>query len=195
MKNIKFGKKQIILSALILSLGAAVYLNWKFASPREFVPEDSATSTKELGQAQFVNNTVDNAKPEKNNDLSQKNKEDATKDSEYFTKTRAERKKARNEATESIREILDDVKSSDAVKAEAVKKATEIAQKIEEEANIESLVKAKGFKDCIAFIQNDECSVVVNGQGLTEALATQIKDIVCSQGKIAIDKVKIIESA
>ena len=194
MKNIKFGKRQIILSALILSLGAAVYLNWKFASPREFAPENTATSTKELGQAQFVNNTVDGNKVETNSDLEQKDKDDPQK-SEYFEKTRAERKKARNEATENIKEILDDVKSSETVKAEAVKKASEIAQKIEEEANIEGLVRAKGFKECIAFIQNDECSVVVGGQNLTEALATQIKDIVCSQGKISIDKIKIIESA
>lgn len=194
MKNIKFGKRQIILSALVLSLAAAVYLNWKFASPREFAPENTATSTKELGQAQFVNNTVDGNKVETNSDLEQKDKDDPQK-SEYFEKTRAERKKARNEATENIKEILDDVKSSDTVKAEAVKKASEIAQKIEEEANIEGLVRAKGFKECIAFIQNDECSVVVGGQNLTEALATQIKDIVCSQGKISIDKIKIIESA
>ncbi len=194
MKNIKFGKRQIILSALILSLGAAVYLNWKFASPREFAPENTATSTKELGQAQFVNNTVEGNKTETDNKLGQKDKDDPQK-SEYFEKTRAERKKARNEATENIKEILDDVKSSETVKAEAVKKASEIAQKIEEEANIEGLVRAKGFKECIAFIQNDECSVVVGGQNLTEALATQIKDIVCSQGKISIDKIKIIESA
>ena len=194
MKNIKFGKRQIILSALILSLGAAVYLNWKFASPREFAPENTATSTKELGQAQFVNNTVEGNKTETDNKLGQKDK-DVTQKSEYFEKTRAERKKARNEATENIKEILDDVKSSETVKAEAVKKASEIAQKIEEEANIEGLVRAKGFKECIAFIQNDECSVVVGGQNLTEALATQIKDIVCSQGKISIDKIKIIESA
>ena len=145
-------------------------------------------------QLLLKNNTVEGNKTETDNKLGQKDK-DVTQKSEYFEKTRAERKKARNEATENIKEILDDVKSSETVKAEAVKKASEIAQKIEEEANIEGLVRAKGFKECIAFIQNDECSVVVGGQNLTEALATQIKDIVCSQGKISIDKIKIIESA
>lgn len=192
MKTVKFKRKQIILLALVLALGSAIYLNWRFACPREFAPENTATSTKELGQAQFVSNTVGGAKTEKNSENEQKNNKD-TKNQDYFNKTRAERKKARDEATENIKEILEDVKSTQETKAEAVKKATEIAQKIEEEANIEGLIKAKGFKDCLAFIQNDECSVVIGGQKLTESLATQIKDIVCSQGKIAVDKVKIVE--
>lgn len=192
MKNIKLGRKQIILLALVLALGSAIYLNWKFAYPREFAPNDTATSTKELGQAQFVSNTVDGAKTEESNKNEQKNSTN-TKNQDYFNKTKAERKKARDEATENIKEILEDVKSTQETKSEAVKKATEIAQKIEEEANIEGLVKAKGFEECLAFIQNDECSVVIKGQKLTETLATQIKDIVCSQGKISVDKVKIIE--
>ena len=199
MKNIKAGKRQIILAALVLALGSAVYLNWRFSSPNDFIAETSTTSTKELGQAQFVNNTVENAQVETNeekNENTENNEGDGTveKNSAYFEKTKFERQKAREEAIKNIKDIIEDEKSSEETKKEAVKQAALIAQKIEEEANIVALVKAKGFEQCLAFIQNDECTIVVGGQPLTELLATQIKDIACSQGKIAVDKIKILEA-
>ena len=55
-----FGKKQLILSALVLALGTAVYLNWQFSSGQDLIDENSIISTKELGEALFVNNTPSN---------------------------------------------------------------------------------------------------------------------------------------
>ena len=121
-----------------------------------------------------------------------KTPEPEEKDS-YFTKTKAERQKARDEATETIKEILENVQSSQETKNEAIKQATKIAQRIEDEANIEALVRAKGFKECLAFTKDDECTIAVSGQALSEVLATQIKDIACSYGRISVDKVKILE--
>ena len=58
-------KRHIILAALVLSLATAVYLNWQFSSNKELTSTDSIMSTKELGQAQFVNNSQKcEAKPE-----------------------------------------------------------------------------------------------------------------------------------
>ena len=199
VKYIKSAKRQIILAALVLALGSAVYLNWRFMSPKEILEETSSSSTKELGQAQFVSNTINNSDDNmKNSDVEKPEKEMANKENDSlgdtFHKIREERQKARDEATDTLKDIIENVQSSQEIKSEAVKKASEMAQRIEEEANIEALVKAKGFERCLVFIQNDECSVVVSGQPLTEILATQIKDIACGQGKIAVDKIKIIES-
>ena len=52
-----FRKKQVILAALVLALGTAVYLNWQFSSNQDLIADNSIMSTKELGEAQFVNNT------------------------------------------------------------------------------------------------------------------------------------------
>ena len=175
-----------------MSLGAAVYLNWRFSSPSEFFTENSTISTKELGKAQFVNNTVENAQNEEDDEKKQENNS-LEKNSDYFRTTELERQKSRENALKTIKNIIENEQASQETKTEAVKQATAIAQRIEEEANIVGLVKAKGFQQCLAFIQNDECTIVVGGQPLTEILATQIKDIACSQGKIAVDKVKILE--
>lgn len=184
-----FRKKQVILAALVLALGTAVYLNWQFSSNQDLIADNSIMSTKELGEAQFVNNTPT---PEESGDK----KEDEPKNSsEYFSKAKTSRQKARDEATDMIKEILEDSKSSEQAKSEAIKQASEVAKNIEQEANIESLIKAKGITDCLAFIQNDECSVVVGGgEALNENLAVAIKDIIAGQGGISPDKIKIVEA-
>lgn len=184
-----FGKRQLILAALVLALGTAVYLNWQFSSNKDLMDENSITSTKELGEAQFVNNTPSEEPKEEKKDEEPKNS------SEYFSKAKSTRQKARDEATEMIKEILEDAKSSDESKKEAIEKASEVAKHIEQEANIENLIKAKGVTDCLAFIQNEECSVVVGtGEALNENLAVAIKDIISGQGGISPDKIKIVEA-
>ncbi len=188
-----FGKKQLILSALVLALGTAVYLNWQFSSGQDFIDDNSIISTKELGEALFVSNTPSSEDgKEKNNEKKEEKPQNA---SEYFSKAKSARKKARDEATEMIKEVLEDSKASEEAKAEAIKQASEVAKHIEQEANIESLIKAKGVADCLAFIQNEECSVVVGGgEALNENLAVAIKDIIAGQGGISPDKIKIVEA-
>ena len=188
-----FRKKQVILAALVLALGTAVYLNWQFSSNQDLIADNSIMSTKELGEAQFVNNTPT---PEESGDKKEDKKEDEPQNSsEYFSKAKTTRQKARDEATDMIKEILEDAKSSEQAKSEAIKQASEVAKNIEQEANIESLIKAKGITDCLAFIQNVECSVVVGGgEALNENLAVAIKDIIAGQGGISPDKIKIVEA-
>ena len=90
--------------------------------------------------------------------------------------------------------MLKSADKDDKAKKEAVEKAAEIAKNIEQETNVENLIKAKGFKDCVAFIQNGECSVVVQTDGLLDSEAITIKDIVQGQSGIGYEKIKIVES-
>ncbi len=51
-----FGKRQLLVGALVVALGAAVYLNWQFSAVQpEPVTETAASDTKELGQTVYVN--------------------------------------------------------------------------------------------------------------------------------------------
>ena len=67
--------------------------------------------------------------------------------------------------------------ASDDAKKEALNQAAVIAQNMEQENNVENLIKAKGFADCVAFIQNGECSVVVASEGLLDSEAITIKAV------------------
>jgi stage III sporulation protein AH len=68
-----------------------------------------------------------------------------------------------------------------------------LADAMEAEANIETLVLAKGFAQCVAVINGEACSVVVSSEGeLQPAQISQINEIVYEQSGIQPVNVKII---
>ena len=111
-----------------------------------------------------------------------------------FTQARLSRQQARDEAVELLEGIIKDAESSDEAKKEAVAQSAEIAQNVLRENNIENLVKAKGYSDCVAVIQNGECSVIVSGKLQNESDAVVIQDIVAGQTDFSPEKIKIVES-
>ena len=71
-----------------------------------------------------------------------------------------------------------------------------MAENAVKEARIESLVVAKGYKDCVAFINDDGVNVIVQKteQGLQETDVAKIRDIVLSETDATADTIKIIET-
>lgn len=198
----KFAKRQLIIGALVVALGAAVYLNWQFSSQDKLVNEASASASdteKEIGEAKYVNTKAPSEKDSTSSDNSSKksNAESTAAEGktaeEYFADQQLKRKQVQDEEVDLLKEIMEDASKSDAAKAEAVKQAAEIAGRIEQQNNIEGLIKAKGFNNCIAFIQNGECSIVIEKGKVTDASAITIKDIVHGQSGIDFEKIKIAE--
>lgn len=175
MKN-WFGKKQIVLGALVLALGAAVYLNYSLAGDGIAVQTgtDKTTTTTSgtadhLGDSQFVGNTT----------------------GDYFAIARKSRSKAREEALDILEDVLLDKSTDDETLAASMAQVTAIAQAVAQEDKIENLVKAKGFLDCIAYIEGENCSVVVKGEALSDEETVQILEIVTSQSTVSAKNVTI----
>ena len=202
----KFGKRQLVLAALVVALGAAVYLNWQFSDNSDLLAANTTVeSGKELGEAEFVNNNTASSLTSSTEENTSSSPADGDSSSssasnisssaeQYFAQAKVSRQQARDDAVDSLKEIIDSVQSSESAKAEAVKQAAEIAKNIEQESNIENLIKAKGFAECLAFLQNGECSVVVSSTGLLDNESITIKDIVAGQSGISYDKIKIVEA-
>ena len=191
-----FGKRQLVLAALVVALGAAVYLNWQFSDNRDLLATNTVTSSqKELGEAQYVNNSVSGGDSSDTSSMQDDVSSGVSSSaSGYFANARLTREKSRDEAADLIKDILQGVDASDDAKKDALNQAAAIAQNMEQENNVENLIKAKGFADCVAFIQNGECSVVVASEGLLDSEAITIKDIVAGQTGISFDKIKIVEA-
>ncbi|MEE0265445.1 MAG: SpoIIIAH-like family protein [Acutalibacteraceae bacterium] len=197
----KLGKRQLILTGLVLTLGAAVYLNWQFSSNTDLLTGASPiTVSKELGEAEFVNTSSDKKAGTSSSKKSDSKPDEATastkskasqSSNEFFAKAKLNREETQDKIAEMTKEVLNAAEESDAAKTEAVTQAALLATTLEQQSNIESLVLAKGFQDCLAFIQNDECSIVVKDSSFTDEKALIIKDIVTGQTGIAIDKIKI----
>ena len=202
-----FGKRQLMVGALVVALGAAVYLNWQFSGtkPEEVTETAQTSSTKQLGQTVYVNTEVSGEtrqESSKSDATANKTKKDEASDAkevaalntdtnDYFSSERKKRTQAHEEALKSLQDIVQSGVSSDAAREEAVKALEKLSSAIKSETGIEAEVRTKGFKDCIALINNDSCTVIVPSQGLNDASAITIKDIVNRQSGVAFDKITV----
>ncbi len=178
-----FGKKQVLLAVLVVALGVAVYLNYYFANNSPSIDTNaSLTSSKNLGDAQYVDaSNVVGTQPTT-----------AASSSDYFVQAKLNRQTARQEALDIISEAINNVKATEETQKEALEKAAAIAAHVEQESKIESLIKAKGFADCVVYIEDDNCHVVVQSEELTPAQALQITDIITAQSDIVAQKINIV---
>lgn len=183
----KFGKKQLVLASLVLALGAAVYLNWQFAGTNRLPVGDSTSETSQLGAAQLVNN----AYVETVTDDLEPSSSAETASADVLSQARMDRQNSRDEALELLDSVLNSVESDSAAKQQAVDQASAIAQNILDESNVESLLEAKGYSDCVAYISPEECSVVIAGT-VEEADTLIVQEIVMEQTGLTADKIKII---
>lgn len=187
------GKKNWILAGLILALGTAVFLNWQFAPKEDYMdPADTPSIYMDdnLGDAHFVDTT-----PQAPEDLETGVRQTGTS-GEAFAQARASRAAARSEALDTLQNIIDNASLDSAQKTAAVEQAAVIAKRIEAEAAIETLVKAKGFSDCVAVISDTQVNVIIpaSSDGVTPTTIAVIKDIVIGQIEISPSSIKIIEA-
>ncbi len=171
-----FGKKQLTLAVMAIALCGAVWLNMEYSAGSGIKDETEPTASY-LGQAQYVNGSVENA--EKDN-------------TDYFEKIRKERNEKRSEAIDELEDTIADAKIGNDVKKSAVDKLAELTARMDTEASIEALLKAKGFKDVLAVIGDNDINITVKTEKLVESETLQIQDIAVSQSGFSLEKVKII---
>lgn len=212
------GKKQIILSCLTLMLAAAVYVNYVITKDSV---DTAPISTSELkgnvsyGDTEFVNAaSSDSSKKDKTDEKQKENAEKKNKDSsskeknaediptektegqsaeEYFAQARLERTASRDESVATLQSVMgsgdrtDDELITDAIAA------VETSKLIENESNIESIVKSMGYSDCIVYLDSDSAKVVVRTDGLDPAQAAAIKDVILGEITIPAENIRLFE--
>ncbi len=172
----KIGKRNIIIACAVLLIGAAVLMNWIL-----FAGADKNSGYD--GYDQPSGSISDNAGDQNN----------ATDVNAYFSATQVSRQRARDEALEVLQSVVENADSTEAMKNEALAEIAVIAAEIQKEANIESLITAKGFEACVAVINKDTASIVVKADDLQPAQIAQINAIVYEQAGIVPSGVTIIK--
>ncbi|MEG1999967.1 MAG: SpoIIIAH-like family protein [Evtepia sp.] len=188
----KLWKRNSIVVAIVLFVCAAVYLNWSYAQEAEM--------GKNLGEAALVGAKSDD--PEVKNGNEKKEgaevppKDTTTTESGYFSSARLNRQQARDSALSLLQEAAKDEKATVQSIEEANTAIQTMADYTVTEAQIENLVTAKGYQNCVAFLSDNSISVVVSAveNGITDADAAKIGEIVMEQTGLAANQVKIIES-
>ena len=171
----KVGRRNWIILSAVLLIGAAVYLNYLWF----YDPADS------IGYGE--NNMVDAGA------AANGGADAASADAGYFTAAELSRKQTRDEAIEVLQSVVRDTDEGSEEHASALSGISGIAVNMEREANIESLVEAKGFSPCVAVVNGDRASIVVSHDAeLTGADNARICTIVYEQTGILPQNVTII---
>ena len=170
----KVGKRNLIIIGAVMLIGVAVCVNYV-----------------------LYRNGVYDSDTDVDMDINDTNLNDILQNdpmvSDYFSQTALSRQQARDEALE----VLQTVAKSENALPESVQAAlddiAQIAKDIENESNIETLIEAKGFEECIAVISDGKATVIVQTDGLLASEVAQINEIVYEQSGILPTELKIIE--
>ncbi len=124
-------------------------------------------------------------------DLQQTSGQQAT---DYFAAVRLSRQQARDSAVSTLQEAMS-YGGEDAQASSASKELEGLVETALCEAQIESLVIAKGYTDCVAYMNDNGISVAVAAPeaGLQEADVALISDIVMSQASLDLADIRIVE--
>lgn len=164
---------------------------------KEQTDEDKAE--EKTGEAQYVNGTTEDKSVENNKDANiaanaDVKSVDTKKDStNYFANARLQRENAKSSAIATLNNIIKNPDSDKAARESAEAQIIKYADAQKSEATCENIIKAKGFSDCVVFINTDNVTVVVKSQKLSESDAAKIQTVITSQADVDAKNVKIVE--
>ena len=183
-------KRNAVVVTMAVLVCAAAALNWKYAG-QEAQEGARDAGTKILGEAALVSGTEDGE------DAPAAAPEDETgvyTGSDYFASARLTRQQARDSAITLLQVAAAQENADTAVANEASEGIQALASFTLKEAQIENLVTAKGYADCVAFMGEDSISVVVSTgeRELTGEDVAKITDIAMSETGYGAAGIKIM---
>ena len=112
----------------------------------------------------------------------------------FFEQARLKRQKAHDEAMDSIKKTMK-ASSLSEEKKEYASQLTANLEDLNAENEIETLIRAKGFADCLCFLQSGraDLTVMTSGQPLTAAQVAQIRDVVLSKSSVTAQNITVVE--
>lgn len=117
------------------------------------------------------------------------------KKASYTLDMKMNREKQRNELTEDLNEIINNPSTAEETRKQASNMKLQLVKDQEMELKIEDLLGAKGFKDALVYISNENVNVVVNeDKNLEKEDAAKIFDLVASEAKIKHENIKLMNN-
>ncbi|RYD04401.1 hypothetical protein N752_13585 [Desulforamulus aquiferis] len=119
-------------------------------------------------------------------------KQPVADDSDYFVEYRLERERSRGHQIQLLREIINNTNSD----ADNIKKAQEqmyvISNNLQKELEVESLIRAKGFRDAVVFLEGKTVTAVIQSNALNQEDAIKITDMVSRSTGVGQQNIVII---
>ena len=177
-------KKNVVAAGVLVTVCAGIYINWLYSDAQTTVnlmdtlDQDKILSDDMLVMGDSLINTGGT--------------EDSTM-TDYFSALRLSRQKARDSAVSLLQEAMSYGNEENA--AQSSDQLEQIVQSALCEAQIESLVMAKGFTDCVAYMSEKGISVAVASPegGLQDQDVAVISDIVMNQSSLKMSQIWVVE--
>ena len=181
----KIWKKNLIAAAVLVTVCAGIYVNWLYTTG-----QSAETLTQTPDSEKVMGEDLDLSE-----DMSAvlTGDESLSTADAYFAAVRLSRQQARDEAIHLLQAAA--AYDGGSKEAEASRDLDDIVETALSEAQIESLVIATGYADCVAYMSGDGISVAVAAPegGLQQQDVAVIADVVMSQSPYTLDSIRVVE--
>ena len=173
--HVLLGKKQIVLAALVVALGLAVFVNWYYTgTDTELFPEGDGQGNISVdvpdGTAQLVN---------------------GENQSDFFSEIRLQRDTAHASALEELQAVIASAPGETEASVTTAKAIEKLQNEIKMESDIESLVTGRTGNECIAVISENTVEIVVPTSALSDSNVLTISDVVNEVCEKKYENIKI----
>lgn len=185
----KIWKKNMVAAAVLVTVCAGIYVNWRYADDASTAGLMDTVDTEKVMSDDALVLSEDMAAIAAGEDID-------TTATDYFAAVRLSRQQARDSALNLLQEAMVYSGEQEGVKdVESAMELEEIVQTALSEAQIESLVIAKGYVDCVAYMSGEGISVAVAAPegGLQPEDVAVIADIIMTQSDYSLEDIRIIE--
>lgn len=174
-------KRNIVIAAVLVFVGAAVYLNWSYNS-RWGAADAAMTAAEDAAMAAAEEEYLETSA-------------EAGSSSAYFDKARLTRQTSRDEALQLLEMACADETVSQEVIDESMRQINAMAAWDLQENLLENELIAKDFEDCVVFVSDDGVTVAVPApmEGLTDVQVAQITEAVLQNTDHTTEALNIIE--
>lgn len=182
----KVWKKNMVAAAVLVTVCAGIYVNWVYTEDSMAVSLTDTLDSEKVMSEDMLDLSEDMAAIAAGEDLE-------TTAADYFAAVRLSRQQARDSAVNMLQEAM--AYSEGTKEAESSAELEVIVETALSEAQIESLVIAKGYEDCVAYMTGDGISVAVSSPegGLQQADVAVIADIVMAQSDYGLEDIRVVE--
>ena len=177
MKN---WKKNLMAAAVLVVVCAGIYMNWMYTNTQQVADLTDTINADKVLSEDFLSIEVDGLEDQLNTVT------------DYFAAVRLSRQQARDSAVELLQEAM--AYGTAGESSESSQQLEQIVQTALCEAQIESLIIAKGYVDCVAYMSESGISVAVAAPegGMQQTDVAVIADIVMTQSGFDMTQIRVV---
>lgn len=180
-------KRNAIAAAVLVLVCTGVYLNWLYTDTGAVDVTDTLDQEKLMDESLLVMADT----PLDQQVLAQA--EPTSSQADYFAQMRLSRQESRDAAVELLQETISYAGENEDIETASVQLQELVSMSLSE-AQIESLVIAKGYEDCVAYMTEDNISVAVGADAaLEQEDIAVISDIITAQTEYSMPQIRIID--